>query len=302
MEGAIDAVAALWPELPLEIASGLHLAEPAPVEIVLLSGDTFRAWSNGILPEWGVGFARWPTGPIAIDVSAASRGPKTIPEIVGHELSHVYLGQRVGHAGVPRWFLEGVAQAQAGEWRWSDTFSLMRASSFGRLPSLQRIADHFPAGSGGAGQAYALSLAAVSELDKELLSRGGWVALVDAAAQSGRFDMAFLELTGSTVQTWTEEFDRHMGGRYRWVGIFAQLSSIFGLMTLLFLVGLGRSQWRKRRRLAEMEAEESSLDLQGLMKEVSLRPPPMRPRSQGPADPPRKLGSGDPQLDDESES
>lgn len=261
LEGAVDAVTALWPELPREIAAGLHLAEPAPVEIVLLSGDTFRTWSNGILPEWGVGFARWPTGPIAIDVSAASRGPKTIPEIVRHELSHVYLGQRVGHAGVPRWFLEGVAQAQAGEWRWSDTFSLMRASTFGRLPSLQRIADHFPAGSGGAGQAYAISLAAVGDLDDELSQVGGWVALVDATALTGRFDLAFRELTGSTVQSWTEDFDRRIGGRYRWIGVFSQLSSVFGFMTLLFLLVLARSQWRKRKRLAEMENEESALDL-----------------------------------------
>jgi hypothetical protein len=169
----------------------------------------------------------------------------------------VYLGQRVGNSGVPRWFIEGVAQAQAGEWRFADTFSLMRSSAFGRLPSLQRIAGQFPAGSGGAGQAYALSLAAVSALDEELRAQGGWVALVDAVAQGDRFDRAFLTLTGSTVQSWALEFDRSMSARYRWIGVFAQLGSVFGLMTLLFLIGLGRTRWRNRRRLREMEAEEA---------------------------------------------
>ncbi len=279
LEGAIDAVEAMWPGLPQEIAAGVGLDRPRPVEIVLLSGETFGAWSKGLLPEWGVGYARWPHGPIAIDISAASRGPKSLSDILRHELSHVYLGQRVGQArGVPRWFIEGVAQAQAAEWRWSDNFSLMRASVFGRVPSLQRISAHFPAGSGGAGQAYALSLAAVTELDRELADRGGWVALVDATQDLGRFDLALQELTGRTVHTWTEDFDREMGSRYRWIGVLAQLSSVFGLMTVLFLIGVGRAQWRKRRRLAEMEAEESALDMQDLMQEVSRRPPPMRPR------------------------
>lgn len=279
LEGAIDQIESLWPALPEEIASGLGLLEPAPVEIVLLSGETFRSWSKGLLPEWGAGYARWPHGPIAIDVSAASRGPKQLPDLLRHELSHVYLGQRLGEAsGVPRWFVEGVAQAQAAEWRWTDNFSLMRGSMFGRLPSLQRISARFPVGSGGAGQAYALSLAAVSRLQRQLENKGGWRALIDGTERSGRFDLAMQELTGLTVQSWTEEFDQEVGGRYRWLGVLGQLGSVFGLMTLLFLLGVGRAQWRKRRRLAEMEAEEAAVDLQKLLKEVSRRPPPMPPR------------------------
>jgi len=257
MEASVDAVAALWPIVSPSIAAGVGLEHPAPVEIVLLRGRTFRPWARGLIPEWGVGFANWPTGPIVLDMDAVLRGDQGLSRILRHELSHVYLGQRVGaRAGLPRWFVEGVAQAQSGEWRWHERFALLRGASAGSLPALERIGKAFPEGGAAAARAYALSLAAVLELQDRLRAQGGWKALIDGTVRCGRFDQAFLELTGQTVHRFALDFDARIQGRYGWIAALSQVASIFTLMTLLFLVGAARSYWRKRRRLAQMEEEE----------------------------------------------
>ncbi len=257
MDRSVDELLSLWPSAARDVARGVGLGHPAPVEIVLLRSKTFRPWARGLIPEWGAGFANWPHGPIVLDMDAVLRGGAGLDRILRHELSHVYLGQRVGaRAGLPRWFVEGVAQAQSGEWRWGDRFALLRGSFTGRLPSLERIGRDFPRGGGAAGRAYALSLAAVLQLQNELEDRGGWRALVDATASDGHFDRAFRKLTGMTVHRFALDFDHRIQGRYGWIAALSQAASIFTLMTLLFLVGYGRTRWRRRRRLAEMEEEE----------------------------------------------
>jgi hypothetical protein len=255
----VDGILELWPQLAPAVAEGLGLRAPHPVEIVVLSGKTFRSWARGLIPEWGAGFTNWPTGPIVLDADAVSSGNKSLAEILRHELSHAYLGQRVGaDAGLPRWFVEGVAQAQSGEWRWLDTYALVRGAAANDLPALERIRFAFPRGGLAARQAYALSLAAVLSLEDRLREVGGWRALVDAVAKGERFDEAFLRLTHSTVHSFALSFDEGLKSRYGWIAAVTQVASVFTLMTVLFLAGYARTVFRNRRRLAEMEEEESS--------------------------------------------
>lgn len=255
----VDGIVELWPQIAPPIAAELGLRAPRSVEIVVLSGGTFRPWANGLIPEWGVGFTNWPAGPIVLDADAVATGAKGLPEILRHELSHAYLGQRVGaNASLPRWFVEGVAQAQSGEWRWLDTYALVRGAVSNELPALERIEVAFPRGGLAARQAYALSLSAVLSLEDRLRDQGGWRALVDAVAGGERFDEAFLRLTGSTVHAFALSFDESLDSRYGWIAAVSQVASLFGLMTLLFLAGYARTVYRNRRRLSEMDAEDDS--------------------------------------------
>ena len=114
LEGIVDEVLRQWPDASREIAADLDLRHPQPVEIVLLSSRTWDRWATGLVPEWGVGFANWPYGPIAIDAGRAVRDPARFPKTLRHEISHVYLGQRLEGRRPPSWFIEGVAQIQAG--------------------------------------------------------------------------------------------------------------------------------------------------------------------------------------------
>jgi hypothetical protein len=259
LEPALEGIVRIWPEAASAVAAGLRLDGPAPVEIVVLRGETFRRWSHGMIPDWGVGIASWPDGPITLDVTGISRSAKSLDEVLRHELSHVYLGQILGDRRPPTWFVEGVAQAQSGEWRWLDTFSLVQAASSGRLPRLTALARACPRGGRPADLAYRIALRAVLDLDRRLEAQGGWVALVHETARRGRFDEAFQALVGMRLTEYEEELYGRLRGRYGWIAAIAGASTLFSAMTVLFLLGTARAYWHKRRRLREMEHEEDDV-------------------------------------------
>jgi len=59
----------------------------------------------------------------------------------------------------------------------------------------------------------------------------------------------------------TEVEDR-LQFRYDWVAAVASATSLFTMMTLLFIVGAARSRLRMKRRLREMEQEKSQFGLE----------------------------------------
>ena len=252
-------VAAEWEAAAPRIAQQLGLTSPRPVAVYLLHDRSFTAWSRGLLPEWGVGYANWPDGPIALNVGEITAGTKPLALVLRHEISHVYLGQRLEGLRPPTWFVEGVAQAQADEWGFGDTLALVQVASAGALPRLSELVGHFPTGGRRAELAYRISLQAIGELDRRLSDRGGWPALVEATAARGDFDAAFRELVGTPIGVFENELMTKLRGKYGWIAAVAGASTLFTAMTFLFLAGVVRAKLKKRRRLREMEEEEARM-------------------------------------------
>jgi hypothetical protein len=259
LEGLVDEVLRLWPESALMIAEGLGLTELAPVEIVLLKHSTWTRWSRGLLPEWGVGFANWPGGPIAIDAGRAVRDPGRFSQILRHEISHVYLGQRLNGHRPPTWFVEGVAQIQSGDWSFGDTMGLVQVASAGALPPLSRLQASFPVGGRSAQLAYRVSRQAVLEIDRRGAERGGWRAMLGPLAAGESFDSALAAVSGLRMTAFEAAVENRLRIRYGWLVAVASASSLFTFMTLLFVVGAVRARLRTRQRLREMEDEEALL-------------------------------------------
>lgn len=259
LEGAADEVAAAWQVAATDVARELGLATPRPVAVYLLSDRTFTGWSRGLLPEWGVGYANWPGGPIALNVGAITQGRKPLQLVLRHEISHVYLGQRLNGVRPPSWFVEGVAQVQAAEWGFGDTMSLVQVASVGALPRLSELVRRFPAGGNQAELAYRVSLRAVNDLDGRLADVGGWPALVAETAAREDFVAAFESMLGMNLAAYEIEFMASLRVRYGWIAAIAGVSSTFTLMTFVFLAGVVRAKRKKRRRLREMEEEEARM-------------------------------------------
>lgn len=260
LEGMVDEVLRIWPEAAHEVADGLGLRELRPVEVVLLTSRTWDRWARGLVPEWGVGFANWPYGPIAIDAGRAVRDPAEFPRILRHEISHVYLGQRLGGRRPPTWFIEGVAQVQAGQWHFGDTMGLVQVASVGALPRLHELHTHFPSGGRSAEMAYRVSRQAVGEIDRIGSDQGGWRAMLEPLAAGTEFATALQAVTGLRPNDFALAVENRLQIRYGWIAAIASATSLFGLMTALFVVGAFRARLRTRRRLREMEAEEALLE------------------------------------------
>jgi len=257
LERMVDEVLRLWPEASREIAADLGLADPEPLEIVVLTSRTWDRWARGLVPEWGVGFANWPYGPIAIDAGRAVRDPARFPKTLRHEISHVYLGQRLQGHRPPSWFIEGVAQIQADQWNFGDTIGLVQVASVGAVPKLHELHAQFPAGGQRAEMAYRVSRQAVGEIDRVGGESGGWRAMLEPLSTGGSFGSALQQVTGLQPNDFAAAVENRLQIRYGWIAAIASATSLFGVMTVLFVVGAARARLRTRRRLREMEAEEA---------------------------------------------
>jgi len=221
------------------------------VVCALLDTEAFQGYFANRLPDWGVG-AAVPSGRlIAIDVDRQHAVDRSIEEVFLHEMTHALLFQGAAGAWLPTWFHEGVAMWHSGEWRFVDTVSVVLG---GYVPSLNRLQGRFPEAVARADQAYRTSMLAVGQLRKyygdDVVGR-----LVTAAARTGDFATAFVEVTGQEDHVFASRFAGDMQLKYGWLLMIVRWPTLFVLMALVFLIGGTVKIIRYRRRLAAMDDE-----------------------------------------------
>jgi hypothetical protein len=224
------------------------------VTCLIFESNSFQEKFGGVIPDWGVGLA-YPDGrTVALDYAGLPAVGRGVRGVFLHEMVHALLFQGAGEAWLPTWFHEGCAMRYSGEWRFSDTVSIILD---GHVPSLDRLQGRFPASPATADRAYRTSLLAVTRLQDQY---GPDIAarLVAAARRSGDFHAAFKEVTGITADEFTAEFAAAMKLRLGWLVMLTRWPSLFVLASLIFALGATGKMIRTRRRLAEMEEEERS--------------------------------------------
>jgi len=222
------------------------------VTCLILDSESFDRNFAGRLPDWGVGVAMPGGRFIALNYSKLPAVGRGVKEVFLHEMVHAILFQMAGTVWLPTWFHEGCAMHYSGEWRFSDTVSLVLD---GKIPNLDRLQSSFPAPAGLADRAYRTSLLAVNRLRDNY---GDPVVgeLLVASAETGAFSIAFAEVTGIGLGQFTEDFASAMNLRLGWVVMLTRWPTLFVLMSLIFAGGAARKMWRTRQRMAAMEEEE----------------------------------------------
>jgi hypothetical protein len=169
---------------------------------------------------------------------------------------HALLFQGAGDAWLPAWFHEGTAMLVSGEWRFSDTVSLVLD---GQVPALDRLQGRFPVSHARADRAYRTSLLAVNRLE-ELYGRGIVPDLVAATKKNENFFDAFHATTGDELSDFQREFAQAMRFRFGWMLFLTRWPGLFVLLALVLAVGGARKIVLTRRRLAAMEDEDPPRD------------------------------------------
>jgi hypothetical protein len=257
---------AVWlaegPEITRRVLGEGAAAVPDTVLCLILGTEAFHRHFGGTLPDWGVGAAAPGGRVIAIDPSRLPAVGRGLREVFLHEMVHALLFQGAGEAWLPAWFHEGTAMLVSGEWRFSDTVSLILD---GQVPALDRLQGRFPVSHARADRAYRTSLLAVSRLE-ELYGRGIVPDLVAATKKNGNFFAAFHAVTGEELDIFQQEFARAMRLRFGWMLFLTRWPGLFVLLALVLAVGGARKIVLTRRRLAAMEDDD-------------LPPPPVIPSS-----------------------
>jgi len=246
---------AVWEAEGREFTSRLLPAGAAAdtVTCLVLDSTEFSRRFAGSVPDWGVGVALGPQL-IALDyvrIPAVGRG---LREVFLHEMAHALLTQGTPDIWLPAWFHEGVALQVSGEWRFWDMVSLALE---GRVPDLSRLQSRWPTLDVSATRAYGTSLLAVRRLQAQ---HGDGIirAIVTETSRTGSFAAGFAEATGESDQAFSADFGSAMRLKFGWVTLLSRWPGLFVLMALGFAVGAVRKIALTRRRLAEMDEEESS--------------------------------------------
>jgi hypothetical protein len=219
------------------------------VTCLIVNTDSFQRHFAGRLPDWGVGVAMPSGRVIALDYSRLPAVGRGLREVFLHEMVHALLFQGSGGAWLPTWLHEGTAMLYSGEWRFTDTVSLILD---GRVPDLERLQGRFPVPHGMADRAYRTSLLAVSRL-REGYGDEIIADLVRETKNCGNFSEAFATVTGESLDGFQRDFAAAMKLKFGWMLFLTRWPGLFVLAAFIFAVGATRKIIITRRRLAAME-------------------------------------------------
>ena len=229
-------------------------AAPDTVTCLMLNTKAFQQHFAGSLPDWGVGVAIPGGRVIAVDYSRLPAVGRGLREVFLHEMVHALLFQGSGGVWLPTWLHEGTAMLYSGEWKFSDTVTLVLD---GRVPDLYRLQGRFPIPHDRADRAYRTSLLAVSRL-REGFGDQIIADLVKETRERGDFAEAFAVATGTDLADFHQEFASAMKLKFGWMLFLTRWPGLFVLTAVVFAVGATRKIFLNRRRLAQMEDYDSS--------------------------------------------
>lgn len=209
---------------------------------------------GGRPPVWAGGVAYPHLNVLLFDGAALRRDDAR--QIVLHELAHLALG-RMGRGDWPRWFQEGFAMLVAGEWSVSRYTAMYRATVGDAAIPLSALTDGWPERHAEAEIAYALSLSFVSHV----YEKGGDAQFRDfigQVADGGGFEETFESIYGVALEAEESDWRSSLATRYTWLPLLTGTGTLWGLITVLFLIAYARSRRRKRERIRLMEIEEKA--------------------------------------------
>ncbi len=248
---ASDGVEAVYEE----VARGVGYEGAARVRVFLPPSDeAFNRLTGAQIPDWGGGCAFPERGVIVI--RASPEGSARLREVLRHELSHVFLRRVLGEKRVPRWFDEGVAMRQSGEWRMEQTLKMARAVFLGRLIPLERIGEILSFQSSKAQLAYVESYLAVLFLC-ELGGPDAPRQLVRAMRSGSGFEEAFAQVAGMRAEVFYEVWEQYAKKRYNLLLALIEGPWFWIGMSGLFLGIYLTKRIRTRRVVRTWEIEEA---------------------------------------------
>ncbi|MEO6526053.1 MAG: hypothetical protein ABIP93_05465 [Gemmatimonadaceae bacterium] len=235
---------------------------PRPTQHVLIAiapdARHFRAWAGKAAPEWGVALAFPESRRILLQGRGAGSDAGDPAETLRHELAHLALHERLGDLP-DRWFDEGYASVAAREWRREDVLATNVALALRGVPTFEQLEGGFAGGSSAAQAAYALSFRAVTELASLDTERG--LSLFFLYWERGRsMDAAVRRAFGTTLSGFERDFQLRTRRRYGGLALFADLSLVFLVMTLLIFPFFMARRARDRRKLRALLAADAAAE------------------------------------------
>ena len=271
-ESLAQEMAELAQEAHKKIHLDLGIQDTRRISVFLVQNiDQMRevAPAKAYVPAWAAGMAFSRHDRIILRTDAGSRRRGSLHEVFTHELAHLALSQATAHKKIPRWFHEGFAIYQSGEWSLGRVTALSSGVLANRLFSLHMLDDSFPASAPAEVElAYAQSIDFVAYI----LGRFGTKAfakLIRLVAKGTVFWLAMEEAFDINAKVLEKQWRQDLSSRFHWIPFITGTTSLWILIMMVFIIAYVRK--RRQRRLAMNDFSSDELDDQP--------PPPLSPES-----------------------
>lgn len=233
--------------------------DPGGVSRVYLAAneEDFHALQPGKrpLPGWVAGIA-YPALNAMVLRQAGSQGQMIdLVRTFKHELSHLIFRHAVPGEDVPKWFVEGLAQWQAGEFDLDRSLRLAKAILAGRLIPLRNLMQSFPGDSLGIQLSYDQSYEFVNFLIGEY-GQARFHDFMRKLARGEGFALSLETTYGQSVGELEQQWIDGLKVRYNWIPLISSGSALWGFATVLFLIGYWRVKRDRAKRMKAWEEEE----------------------------------------------
>ena len=234
------------------ILSDLGSDQPSNTRVYLALdlADMRRVAPKGVkVPAWAAGMAFPRMNLILLKLTTGAGSETDVEKVFAHEFSHVALDHAVGFKPLPRWFREGFAIYQSGEWSFGRTRALAGGVVSGRLFSLEALSEQFPASVRDIELAYAQSIDFVSFLLGEY-GPGPFRKMITLLAQGWNFFLALEEAYDDGLFAIEEAWHRDLKMRFTWIPLLTGTATLWFLAAVVFILAYVK---KRRARLAAME-------------------------------------------------
>jgi len=237
---------------------GIYLEERTSVYIAPSFKEYEKIQPAAGIPIWSVGVA-YPNLSLIIIKSprAQKKGHIDIAKVFKHELTHIILGRAFkGRKKVPRWLHEGLAMYISREWNFSRVSVMTRAVLTNTLIPLSSITHNFPREAERAALAYSESFYLISFLISKY-GKDDFHRFIKVYSGGSDLKSALLGVYGIKWENFEGKWKNYLKIRFSWIPIFTSTTTLWFLVTMLFILGYLKKRRLKRLKFEEWEIEEN---------------------------------------------
>ncbi len=224
--------------------------------IITKSEEEYKRRTRGVLPEWSQAAAFTNQGLVILRLVEA-REVRESPQILLHELTHIFLADYYPLGRIPVWLNEGMAEYFSGK-----TLDLQSRVRLANALAAKKIVDLRNIDSLHSFKRFQAQLAyteALSAVDYFVGRYGlaGLKSLLNNLAQYRSYQTAFKKTTGHDFIDFELNWYQELVNRYRWLIVLNIDNLIWITMALLALAAIWAIHRRNRRRLKEWEEDDA---------------------------------------------
>jgi len=227
--------------------------------LITKSRREYEKYTRRAVPEWSQAVAFTGQGLIVLRLATAE-DIKSSPQVLLHELTHIFIAARYPEQRIPRWLNEGLAQYLSGQ-RLSvqQKVFLANAVSAKKIIALSAIDSVLGYSAPRAHLAYAQSLAAVDFIVRAY-GRAKLRLLLDNMARYHSVNDAFKQTVGFDFIDFELAWYEDLYARYRWLVILNIDNFLWIFMGVLALLAIWVIRRRNRKKISSWEEYDTEED------------------------------------------